>query len=165
MSKQLQLIGVLLLLVRCNLLKSNTSRLDRFSQSAVQNEYLKTQEKKDWLNKSASLQWSVTTDTANYAIELWPRGVFTYSAESGFRGEAEKIKLIGDSKRNNVLSRSTQSEQHDQGSSTAEQKQQSNVQKDQLQKTSKTVVSWKVILTGVVVAALVAWFAYRKLTN
>ena len=78
MSKQLQLIGVLLLLVRCNLLKSNTSRLDRFSQSAVQNEYLKTQEKKDWLNKSASLQWSVTTDTANYAIELWPSGVFTF---------------------------------------------------------------------------------------
>ena len=49
-------------------------------------------------HSSAESQSILLTDDSSgydYSLEIWPKGIFSFSQEKGFIGEAEKVLLIG----------------------------------------------------------------------
>ena len=49
---------------------------------------------KNWSGSSESLLFYRDSSQQNYAVQLWPKGVFTYSDAYGFTGEADSVKIL-----------------------------------------------------------------------
>jgi hypothetical protein len=115
------------------------------------------------LFKNSSRQ--VELDMASFSMQLWPKGVFTYSAAQGFKGEAEKILISGKTKRGTATSRQenysagTKSDQKLTASESTVDKTESS------KKETHRTVSWKIIVAAVLMLALVGWLVIRWLKN
>jgi hypothetical protein len=101
----------------------------------------------------------------SFSMELWPKGVFTYSAAQGFKGEAEKILISGKTKRGTAssmqenYSADTKSDQKLTALESTLEKTESN------KKVIRHTLSWKIIVAAVLMLALVGWLVIRWLKN
>ncbi|MDB5021645.1 MAG: hypothetical protein JWQ28_2772 [Pedobacter sp.] len=83
---------------------------------------------------------------SNYKVQIWPKGKFSYNAERGFEGTADRISITGDVKQRNQsikLSRFTEGRDQLLEQSTDIQKTTNVVQKSAV---LKKQISWKTIL-------------------
>jgi len=115
------------------------------------------------LFKNSSRQ--VELAMASFSMQLWPKGVFTYSAAQGFKGEAEKILISGKTKRGTATSRQenysagTKSDQKLTASESTVDKTESS------KKETHRTVSWKIIVAAILMLALVGWRVISWLKN
>lgn len=165
MRGYLTLVAISLWLTGCNLLKNTSRETASSSQSFTRTKAVKMLEEKDWLSRSESLQFSVTTDSTNYSIQLWPKGLFTYSPERGFSGSAEKILITGSSTKKSSQSELAAQEKQDKGKKENIEKEYENAKESQQNKVIASKVSWKLILSGLLLFGVAVWAVYRKLIN
>jgi hypothetical protein len=157
------IIAVLpIVLGSCNLLKNTNSSLVSSGMETSAEQTTSAQLQKDWLSKSADLEFTVASDSANYSVQIWPKGAFTYSAENGFSGEAEWMTITGNRKSNSENLKQQNLEQRDQGKIALKKSSENKAVITEKEKTKSSKVSWKLILAGVVLLILAGWGLYRK---
>lgn len=118
---------------------------------------------KNWSGNSESLLLYRDSSQQNYAVQLWPKGVFTYSDAYGFTGEADSVKILR-STRNGIS-----------GSATATHHQEDQLSENQQfneNQTTKAAVkrhqtekspSMKIVLVVLLCSCIIAgWFYFRK---
>lgn len=146
----------------CNLFKNTSTEMERTHQlSANQKDYRLT-EQKDWLSKSGSITFYKDTNHANYSIQIWPKGMFSYSQEKGFTGEADQVMIKGDVSGSSAFSGLHTLEQQDQGKIAVAISQKNKKIADDQKKVKTSSYSWKLILTGFAVIIIIGWILYRK---
>jgi hypothetical protein len=115
MKSYLIFFGLLIIASACNLLKnSGSSNVSSTELNAMQNT-VSASEQKDCLSKSGQLEFTVADDSSTYTVQIWPKGVLTYSAENGFSGEAERMIMNEKRSKSSKIMRQQQLEEHDKG--------------------------------------------------
>lgn len=153
---------LLLLVCSCSVFKNTRSATDHNQLQVTQKEDAKLQVQKNWIRDTGSFTFYTDSANRNYAVQLWPKGAFTYSPDKGFTGEAEKVLIAGQSYELQKGGRQASSYESDQGILHAQSSKKNDVETDHLQKIKETTVSWKLILTGVIViTAFLSYFLYK----
>jgi hypothetical protein len=152
-------------LAACNLLKNTQSTSDKLHTSAAVKNQIQSLEQKDWLSQSGKYTFQEHTQAADYRIQLWPKGSFSYSPETGFVGQADSVKVSGTVKLGSSESSTTLSTERDQGSVKLNaQHQRKDILKSSATQRSSSP-SWKIILPIVGVAILLVGYAIKKIRN
>ena len=118
---------------------------------------------KNWSGNSESLLLYKDSSQQNYAVQLWPKGVFTYSDAYGFTGEADSVKILRSTR--NGISGSSAATQHKEGGITENQQFHENqtIKADINQKQKEKSPSLKIVLFVVLCGCVIAgWFYFRK---
>jgi cobalamin biosynthesis Mg chelatase CobN len=163
--KNLYWIILLAVCAACSLLKNSSREVEREKASAEIQSNLAAENKTEAQVHAKSVLLINDSADNSFLMELWPKGVFTYSAAQGFKGEAEKVVISGKIKRGTATSKQvnysadTKSDQKVTASESAQHKTESN--KKEIQRT----VSWKIIVAAVLVLALVGCLMIRWLKN
>lgn len=144
----------------CSLLKNKSKTTFKNQQRLKEKMELITQEQKNWLKDSGSFSFYKDSANRNYAVQLWPKGVFTYSPEKGFSGEADSVLIKGNSQ--GILSgvQSTNVHEQDIGKLEASLSRKNKLLTDQESKTTETTLSWKWLLAMVVFIILLSAAGY-----
>lgn len=146
----------------CSLFKNTSTEMERTHQlSSNQKDYRLT-EQKDWLSKSGSITLYKDTNHADYSIQIWPKGMFSYSQEKGFTGEADRVMIKGNVSGSSAFSDSSILEQQDKGKVAVNLSQKNKEIADDKKKVKTSSYSWKLILTGLGVILITGWVLYRK---
>lgn len=94
-SYQIIFITILSFLTSCGLLQHTTTTTTKDDQEFLSKADLSTAASRQWNLESQSLTFYTDSTQQNYAVQLWPKGQFTYSPLNGFVGEAEKVIVSG----------------------------------------------------------------------
>jgi cobalamin biosynthesis Mg chelatase CobN len=163
--KNLYLIILLAACAACSLLKDSSREIEQEKAAAERQINVATESKTEAQVHAGSVLLINDSADNSFSMQLWPKGVFTYSAALGFKGEAEKLLISGKTKRGTATSKQenysagNKSDQKVTASESAEHKTESN--KKEIQRT----VSWKIIVAAVLVLALVGCLMIRWLKN
>lgn len=157
--------GLVMLSASCSIFKNTDSSNRKSEQQSSYQVNRSLLEKRDWLNKSSGLTFYTDSSKQDYTIQLWPKGRFSYSAETGFTGEADKVLITGKSKMGSSSSAIVHTEESDKGKKEIQTNLKEGTSSSQKDKLKKSSVSWKVVLAFTALILIVAWFAYRKLTK
>jgi len=79
----------------CGLFKNTKSNVDLVHQEAEYNAESKMLDNKDWMRTTGRLDLYTDSSLHQYAVTLWPKGSFAFSADQGFNGEADSIVIMG----------------------------------------------------------------------
>lgn len=154
-----------LMIAGCSVFKNGTkSREEQELMMKNQSSFSST-EQKDWLKKTGSIWFFRDSADANYSVQVWPRGVFSYSVENGFKGEAEKVVIAGNSSNVSTAAFSQNVKEHDQGNVTLKQQNEERLDIKGVHQTSSQSVSWKVTIGFVIGLAMIGWWIFRKLNQ
>ena len=165
MMKRLVTAGWLMVLASCSILKNSNSNKHIAQQQSSYQASGHLVENRDWLNRSRALTFYADSSNQDYTIQLWPKGRFSYSAEAGFSGEADKILITGKSTSGSSSLAKVDSEESDRGKTEIQTNLKAGTSSSQKDKLKKSSVSWKVILALTVLVLIAACFAYRKITK
>jgi cobalamin biosynthesis Mg chelatase CobN len=163
--KNLYWIILLAVCAACSLLKNSSREVEHEKASAERQITLVAESKFEAQVHAGSVLLIKDSADNSFSMQLWPKGVFTYSAAEGFKGEAEQILISGKTRRGRVTSKhenysaGTQSDQKVIASESAQHKTENN--KKEIQRS----VSWKIIVAALLVVALVGWLMIRWLKN
>jgi cobalamin biosynthesis Mg chelatase CobN len=163
--KNLYWIILLAVSAACSLLKNSSREVEHEKAAAERQSTLVAESKTEAQVHAGSVLLIKDSADNSFSIQLWPKGVFTYSAAEGFKGEAEQVLITGKTKRGRVTSKQenysagTQSDQKVIASESAQHKTENN--KKEIQRSS----SWKIIVAAILVVALVGWLMIRWLKN
>lgn len=80
----------------CGLLKQTVKTVDATRQDSTLKTEVNLKDERELVKKSLSLTTKRDAAGATYQLLLWPKGKFTFSAEKGFEGEADSIRLNGE---------------------------------------------------------------------
>ncbi|MBB6502807.1 hypothetical protein [Pedobacter cryoconitis] len=119
-------------------------------------------EKKDWFKKTASLMFYRDSMRRDYAVQLWPKGAFTYSPEKGFSGGADSILFMGGSTELLTYSGKTTAQELDKGRIEEKSKQSKQDISQQQTKEKQSLVSWKWITLILVLTGFFGLWWYKK---
>jgi cobalamin biosynthesis Mg chelatase CobN len=163
--KNLYLIILLAACAACSLLKNSSREIQQKKVVAERQVSVAAESKTEAQIQAGSVL--LINDSADnaFCMQLWPKGIFTYSAIEGFKGEAEKVLISGKTRRGTATSKQenysadTKSDQKVTASESAQQKTESN------KKDIHRSVSWKIIVAAVMVLALMGWLMIRWLKN
>ena len=146
-------------------MKNRSTDLQKMNQISRQETSLQLQEHHNLDSKAGQL--SVYKDSSNlqYSIQIWPRGTVSFSPETGFAGEAEKILIKGKAAVGKVASSLNTVEQHHQSNQQVVLRQKAKDVLHQMSKVVKSSPAWKWQLAGLIVLAFASWFVYRKLSK
>jgi hypothetical protein len=153
------------LFIACNMLKNTRTSHDQLSSSHLEKLQLESHENRDWLSQSNSFTFQEHANTADYRVQFWPKGNFTYSAENGFAGQADSVWISGKSKANSTATSSLRSSEADKGKVKTQVRSTEKTILDASAKKKLTTPSWKVLLLGAGLSVLLFLFGVRKLTN
>ena len=78
----------------CGLLKNTKSNVERLRQESEYKSETKLVNYKDWSRTTGSLNLYSDSSLQTYAVRLWPKGSFTFSADQGFSGEADSVVIL-----------------------------------------------------------------------
>ena len=165
MMKRLVAAGWLMVLASCSILKNTDSNKHIAQQQSSYQASGHLVENRDWLNRSRALTFYADSSNQDYTIQLWPKGRFSYSAETGFTGEADKILITGKSKSGSSSLAKVDSEESDQGKTEIQTNLKAGTSSSQKDKLKKSSVSWKVVLAFTALILVAGWAIYRKLTK
>ena len=157
--------GLVVFFASCSVLKNTDSSYRKSDQESSYQINKSLLEKRDWLNKRSGITLYTDSSNQDYTIQLWPKGRFSYSAETGFAGEADKIMIRGKSKKGSSSSKMVRTEESDQGKTEIQTNLKEGASSSQKDKLKKSSVSWKVVLAFTVLILIAAWAAYRKITK
>ncbi|SEA51790.1 hypothetical protein [Pedobacter hartonius] len=149
----------------CSLFKNTSTAIENSHQLSSTEKELKVIQQKDWLSKSEGVAFYQDTGSRNYAIQIWPKGNFTFSPGAGFSGEAEKILVEGNIKKATLAAGMYNIEQQDKGKAESRVSEKKKQISDEHLKSKRSLPSWKWMLTGVAMLAVLCWFTYRKITE
>ena len=155
--------GLVVFTSSCSILKNTDSSYRKSDQQSSYQVNRSLLEKRDWLNKRSGITLYTDSSNQDYTIQLWPKGRFSYSAETGFSGEADKILITGKSKSGSSSLATVDSEESDQGKTEIQTNLKAGTSSSQKDKLKKSSVSLKVILVLTVLVLIAACFAYRKI--
>jgi cobalamin biosynthesis Mg chelatase CobN len=163
--KNLYLIILLAACTACSLLKKSSREIEQKKVLAERQISVAAESKTEAQIHAGSVL--LINDSADnyFSMQFWPKGVFTYSAMEGFKGEAEKVLISGKTRRGTATSKQenysadTKSDQKVTASESAQHKTESN--KKEIHRT----VSWKIIVAAVIVLGLMGWLLIRWLKN
>jgi len=160
-----KLIFLLLFIYGCGTLK-NTSSDATESAHLSRNQQSLQQQEEDGLD-STGTKLSISRDTASmeYDMQIWPKGKVSYSSETGFTGEAEKIFIHGKFNTGSSSSSSDAAAKHKKRKRSTAIKQTDKTTVNQSSQSKKSSPAWKWQLAGLIVVALAGWFVYNKLKN
>ena len=150
------------MLFGCGLLTNTTTTKQENKQLLKQNTAGKLLKQNDWLKEADSFTWYKDSANSNYAVQLWPKGAFTFSPDNGFAGEASRILITG-----NVLQTSNNTQlahlrEADKGKLQAELKTSNEQRSDLNNSNTKRSVSWKWIISVCVLVILIGLILYFK---
>ena len=157
--------GLVVFFASCSVLKNTDSSYRKSDQESSYQINKSLLEKRDWLNKRSGITLYADSSNQDYTIQLWPKGRFSYSAETGFTGEADKVLISGRSNKGSSSSRMVHAEESDQGKTEIQTNLKEGASSSQKDKLKKSSVSWKVVLAFTVLILIAAWAAYRKITK
>lgn len=98
--KKIKVISCLVLincLMGCGL-QQRTSTTNKEKKEYSKTSDVSLSEMEQVLLEAQSLTLFTDSTHQDYQVQLWPKGPFTYSASTGFEGEAEKVVISGDIK-------------------------------------------------------------------
>jgi cobalamin biosynthesis Mg chelatase CobN len=163
--KNLYWIILLAACAACSILKDSSREIEQEKATAERQINVAAESKTEEQIYAGSVLLINDSADNSFSMQLWPKGVFTYSAMEGFKGEAEKVLISGKTKRGTATSRQenfsagSKSNQKVTASENAHHKIENN--KKEIHRT----VSWKIIVAAVLVMALVGWRVIRWLKN
>jgi len=99
----------------CSMLKSSKVITENSKQVHKSKTDLAFFEKKDVTRKSTDFVHYSDSMNRDYKIQFWPKGVFTFSAEKGFIGEADSVSISGSNRDRLSYSGMTRFEERDVG--------------------------------------------------
>lgn len=152
-------------LAACNLFKNTKTKSDKSHSSASAQTQLESLEKKDWLSQSGNYTMQEHTQAADYRIQFWPKGNFSYSPETGFVGQADSVKVSGTSKVGSSASSTKLATEKDQGTLKLNAQRQRKEVLDSSAKQRSSSPSWKILLPIVAAAILLLAYAVKKIRN
>jgi hypothetical protein len=150
----------------CSVLKNTSREVEHEMGATERQSHLAAENKTEAQLHAGSVLLINDSADNSFLMQLWPKGVFTYSAAGGFKGEAEKVLFSAKTRRGTATAKQenysadTKSDQKVTASESAQHKVESN--KKEIQQT----VSWKmivaVILILVVAGGLLNRYIKRK---
>lgn len=156
-------IGCMVLMTNCNLFKNTATDLQKSHALSTSVTQFKSTEQKDYLSTSGSVSFHQDSSDNGYSIQIWPRGMFTYSPGKGFSGEADKVLVTGKAKSGSVSTGSSNSLQIDRGKIQRSLNVNEMSVSDQKLKTKRTSPSWKWMIAALAFMMVVGCFAYTKM--
>ncbi len=90
---------VLALLQSCSLLKNTKTETEKNQQSAKSSDQRKLDASRKATTDQRVFEWKLDRSGNQSILQIWPKGQFSFSADKGFEGEAEKIQLISKSQK------------------------------------------------------------------
>jgi hypothetical protein len=141
----------------CSLLNSSKVITEQSKQIHESNTDLTFSEKKDMTRKSTDFVLYSDSMHRDYRIQFWPKGVFTFSAEKGFIGEADSILISGRNRDRFSYSGMTRFEETDVGKVEGKFKQRAQVVSNQQAKIKTGSVSWLWVFAGLFAAVICLW--------
>lgn len=154
---------MMLTLSSCSLLKNTNKTVDAEKILYSQQTAFNLKDQKDYLKKTGSILLSQDSANHTYSIELWPKGVFTYSAQQGFVGEASKVLISGNKTENKQTNRSMQSLEKDHGQLTLSANERLKLNVNEKHSNTKSQVSWKLLLVGLLIVIIIIWYLLKKI--
>jgi len=79
----------------CGMMQHATTTTDKSTEQFSSTADLSRSSLMDKTDETQSLTFYTDSTNQSYAVQLWPRGPFKYSASTGFEGEAEKVLISG----------------------------------------------------------------------
>jgi len=147
MSPYIKYFSLMLALSGCALFKDTASQKEKTNQVLEENSRIQSREQKDWLSKSASLEFSRRTDSTELFIQIWPRGIFTYSPDQGFIGEADQVVVARKQNGTTTKSLKASDEIQDRGTIQINEEHKKKDERQKLSEAKQTSVSWKWVLS------------------
>jgi len=156
MKRYAHFIAVMLIsMFGCNLLKNTSTESAKSKQNYGEKFQMDLLEQKKLEMNKGSLFIHQDSSVQDYTVQLWPKGAFTYSASSGFSGEADHILITGRKKFAVRDSTSTQLRIQDSGRVEGQLKQQVQY-KNKDTNTTKTASPPSLLILGILLMIIVA---------
>ena len=150
------------LFLGCNLLKHTTSDLYKSHELEETDTRLSTTAQKENISMAGSVSFHQDSSDIDYSIQIWPKGMFSFSAEKGFSGEAEKVMVTGKAKSGSVSSVSSSSFHQDKVKIQQQLSQQRKKVSDLKTKSKKSKPSWKWLVASMAFITALCCFLYSK---
>ncbi len=93
---------VLLLLPGCSLLKNSKTETEKNQQSATSSNQRKLDATLNVSTDKRIFKWTLDSSGYQSILQIWPKGLFTFSFDKGFEGNAEKIQLSTTARKSDV---------------------------------------------------------------
>ncbi len=90
---------VLSLLQSCSLLRSAKAETEKNQQSTASSNQRKLDATRILNTNQRVFEWKLDSTNTQSILQIWPKGQFTFSPVTGFKGEAEKIQLVSGTQR------------------------------------------------------------------
>jgi hypothetical protein len=155
--------GCMLLVMNCNLFKNTATDTQKSHALSTAVARVNVAEQKDWLSRSGSVTYHRDSANLDYTIRIWPKGVFSFSAEQGFSGEADQVLVTGKAKSASVSSDLILSSQQDKGRIQQQVRIKKKDMADQKIKIKKSAPSWKWIIAGLALMCVICCLSYTRL--
>lgn len=157
------LTGCLLMMANCNLFKNTVTDLRKSHELTTAITQVKTAEHKDWLSRSGSVSFQQDSSDTDYSIQIWPKGTFSFSAEKGFSGEADKVLVTGRVKTGSSSTDKRSSIVQYKGKVRQTRTEDNKKVVDQKLKTKRSSPSWKWVIASLAFLGVVSCFLYTKM--
>lgn len=151
-----------LLCLGCNLFKNTTTDLYKSHELTEADTRLSTTAQKENISMAGSVSFHQDSSDMDYSIQIWPKGLFSFSAEKGFSGEADKVMVTGKVKRSSVSSASSSSLHQGKVKIKQQLSQQRKKVSDLKTKSKKSKPSWKWLVAGLAFLTALCCFLYSK---
>lgn len=156
------------LFCRCNLFKNVSTDISKYHQSSIQKTDLQLQKDKEWMSKSGNVTFYKDTGNSSYAIQIWPKGMFSFSPEKGFSGTADKVVIEGQVLSGSASSDLSTSKEQSKSKVKVAISQEDRRSADNKEKLKQSSPSWKWVIAGLVsmvgICCYIYWRLHRKFT-
>ena len=146
----------------CGMLRDTSKTAEADHQLLQRSSDLKVESAHEQIKKGSSVLLFSDSSNQDYTLQVWPKGRFSYSASSGFEGEAEKVLVSGKLKQSGYGSVMSGLEETSKSQTKFSREKQSKMASGRKLTVSKKTVSLKWVIVGVV-ALLFAVFLFYKL--
>lgn len=152
-----------ILIVGCGLFKNTKSNSERYEEQITNQLEQQVSGNVDYLSSSSVIGLRLDSNRSDYFVELWPKGPFTFSSEKGFSGEAEKVRMHGSSKSGSSNTNIAKSSESQAAAFKSKVKQKQKLESGIRSDNKKSTPSWLWLIIGLVLLAVIARLALRKL--
>lgn len=150
-------------LCACNLLKRTDSTVNKSHASQSGQMQMSSLQENNRLITSASNTLEIKGREADYRVQFWPKGNFTFSPQGGFSGTADSVIVSGRSATHTAAAASAAMKIQDKGKTKTSYAHQEKTVLDLSEKKKSSSPSWKLLLPAIVLLLLLAGYVIRKL--
>jgi hypothetical protein len=159
--KHLHQLLLLLSLSSCGIFRNSANRVNKeHTESSISSSVNTSTSNESQVIGTAVLTFrdSVSSD---YLIQLWPKGVFTYSQDKGFAGEAERVLIRGKTQQSGSGNKLETHAAAASSSSNTVMEEKEKLVSDSKQTEKIKSVSWKSIVPLLLLGLVSGWLIIR----